>query len=386
MITDTARAYAAGLCLGLMVLALAGGLSVPPLAVHGDFAEQWAASRFALEGGNPYDTTAWRDAAARLAGRASDATAFAYPPYVTIALLPLAALPLEIAATIWVAASLLLSALALRSLLRALPPLHPLIALAFGFALFASGASLLALAQGQSDLLLFAGVAWSIAALKRGGDIAPGAVTLLLKPQLAPFTLLGLARATSGHARRRLAIGIGIALALIGITVVPRMEWWTDWVRGIATFQSAPPIRSATLATLTAPFGLVGVIAMLTIITVSVGLALRLPRIASLPVWLATSVLIAPYAQSYDHLLLLPAVVLASGMAARRSQRAAAIVAGSGVATLVLGGSIIAGATASAGHDVLGALVPLAVWCLVAVVALSRRKGQDQEFYSPTSF
>lgn len=72
-----------------------------------------------------------------------------YPPYVTLALVPLGALPLPIAATLWVGATVLIATLAFGSLLRRYPPPHPAVAMLFGTALLGSTPSLLALGQGQ---------------------------------------------------------------------------------------------------------------------------------------------------------------------------------------------------------------------------------------------
>src|SRR5512142_3432874 len=55
-ISVSRRAYVVGLALGLALFALAGGARIPPVAAHGDFAEQWAAARVVLEGGDPYQT------------------------------------------------------------------------------------------------------------------------------------------------------------------------------------------------------------------------------------------------------------------------------------------------------------------------------------------
>ena len=363
--TERARgAYVIGLVLGLVVFALAGGLALPPLAAHGDFGEQWAAARVALDGGDPYDVETWRADAARLAGRASDAAAFVYPPYVTFALAPLALLPLGIAATAWVAGSLLIAALGVGALLRRYPPAHPLVALAIGFAIFASGASLLALAQGQWDLLLLGAIAWGAAAVARGGRSSGIAVLLLAKPQLAPLALLGFARAASGTARRRFAIGVAIGCAAIALTLV-RADWWLEWARGAAGFQAARPIRTATIGTLFEPLGLLAPVLTVALIALVVGVSLRTSAPRALPLWLATSVLVAPYVQAYDHALLIAPLAMATSATGRTNARSAAAIALAGVAILVIGDAVIATATVAAGHDVLGALTPLAIWLLV---------------------
>ena len=367
------RAYLVGLGLGLVVLAFAGGTQMPPLATHGDFAEQWAAARVVLEGGDPYDTVTWRADAARLAGRASDSAAFIYPPYVTLALVPLAALPLSAAATLWVVASLVVAALGVGRLLRAFPP-HPLVALGVGFSLLASGGALLALAQGQWDLLLVGALSWAIVALGRAGRDASVATLLLAKPQLAPLVLLGLARASTGLARRRYIIGVAASLAFVAATVV-RLDWWTEWLQASLRFGGRPPIRTATIATLFEPLGLWSPFAVVVLLAIVVIVSIRSDRTNSLPRWVCAGVLIAPYAQAYDHVLLIaPLVMATAGPAGGRRYVLAAL----GIVVLVVGDLVIAGMTASEGHDIGGALVPLAIWLIVVVAT---RTSQ-----SPTNF
>lgn len=377
--TRTDRPYLAGILLGLLALALVGALTYPPLAARGDFAEQWAAARIVLEGRHPYDPGTWRDDAARLAGRASDSPVFVYPPYVTLALTPLAVLPREVAATLWAIAGVVIAAVALRALLLSYPPAHSLVSAGYGLALVASGPSLLALAQGQWDFLLL--VAVCACALSRARGRAPtiGAPALLFKPQLAPFILLAIAASTDGPQRRRYLGAVGVALGLIAITVVALPSWWSSWYRGALGFSGALPIRTTTLATTSESLlGASGafVAAAVVLVAVAVTLSFKTGTAAHLAMWLATGILIAPYIQAYDHLLLLAPLAIATGVAARRSSRAAGMAASAGLMVMLLLATLSAGLTMERGHDVIGALVPLAIWLLVVTVLWpDRRQG-----------
>lgn len=351
------------------------GAAFPPLAAHGDFAEQWAAGRIALEGGDPYDTATWRADAARVAGRASDSTAFIYPPYVTFALVPLAALPLDIAATVWLLLSLVVSALGVAALLRAFVPPHALVSFGVGLALFASGASLLALAQGQWGLLLLGILSWSIASIVRGGRASGAAALLLAKPQIAPFVLLALARFATPSARRRYAAGIAVGSVLIATTLI-RSDWWREWANASLRFEGQPPIRTATVATLVDGLGAWSVIVVVALFAIVVVVSLRADRRMSLSRWLAAAILIAPYTQAYDHVLLIaPLVTATSGTDGDRGLRTA--LAATGIFVLIVVDLVIASLTASGGHDVGAAIVPLAIW---VIVVASRGR------YSPTNF
>jgi hypothetical protein len=375
-LTSGCRAYVAGLALGALVLMFAGAISLPPLAAHGDFAEQWAAARMVLEGGHPYDPVTWRAGAARLAGRASDAIVFVYPPYVTLALVPLAALPLPIAATLWVGATLVIAALAVGALLRAYPPSHPLVAMMFGAALMSSTPSLLALGQGQWDFLLLAVVSRALVTVANEGRSSASALALLFKPQLAPLVLVAFARAATGRARVDFIAAGAVAVVLIAGTVVAVLPWWTAWLRGLTSFAAAQPIRTTTLAsTLDALLGPASAIVLVAVIATvtAIGLALPSQRPATLAAWIATAVLIAPYIQTYDHLLLLAPLVVATSAVALRSGGASLAVAMVGVALLVFGDLAAAATTMARGDDLFGALIPLAIWALVTGVAWSLR-------------
>lgn len=368
------RAYVVGLALGLALFALAGGARIPPVAAHGDFAEQWAAARVVLEGGDPYQTATWRADAARLAGRASDSAAFVYPPYVAFALIPLGLLPVDVAATLWIALSIAVAALGVSALLRSFPPPHPLVSLGVGFAVLASGGSLLALAQGQSDLLLLGVLSWSISMLVAERRTSGAAAFLLAKPQLAPVALLALARSATPIALRRYVVGLAVAFALIAATLV-RLDWWREWASASLRFQADPPIRAATIATLFEPLGVWSVAAIALTLAVVVVLSVRADAAASLSRWLAAGVLIAPYTQAYDHVLLIAPLVTATS---RGAGRARAALAAAGIIVLVAGDLVLAWLTARAGHDVGAAIVPLAIW---VIVVLATRRG-----YSPTNF
>jgi hypothetical protein len=353
------RAYAAGLAVGIIVLVAIGAITLPPLASHGDFAEQWSAARLILEGGQPYDPATWQASAARLAGRASDSAVFIYPPYVALALVPLATLPVAAAATLWVAAGLIFAVLGIRSLLRMYVPPHPAVGALIGLTLVTSGPALLTLAQGQWGFLLVACGAAAVIA-QRGDDGPTGAaamVPFLLKPQLAPLVVLAFARGYGGRARRPYLGVIGAAALVILVTILALPSWWLGWYEGAIGFAATHPIRTTTLATTSeALLGAGGpiVAAAATITAVAVALAFDRRGDAHAAVWLATAVLVAPYIQAYDHLLLVVPLVIAIGLAGRRSPRASLVIAFAGAAMLVVGATASAEITIRSGRDVVG--------------------------------
>lgn len=174
--------------------------------------------------------------------------------------------------------------------------------------------------------------------------------------------LVAFARATSGRARAGLIAAGTVALALIAATVVAVLPWWTAWLRGLTT-------------TLDALLGPAGAIVLVTIIATAIGVGLTLPARgpATLAMWIATAILIAPYVQAYDHLLLLPPLAVATSAAAARSRRASIVIGLAGVALLIFG-DLAANAVAMArGHDLFGATIPFLIWALVTAAAWTIR-------------
>ena len=334
---SVARAYIAGLVLGLVVLGFIGALTIPPLAAHGDFAEQWGAARIALDGGDPYDTATWRTDIARVAGRASDAAAFVYPPYVTFALMPLALLPVGVASTLWILTSATLAAIALGALLRA-RAVRPIVAFGFGLALLGSGTALLAFAQGQWSYLLLA----ALCAAALGGRAA--SLVTLAKPAIAPLPLIGLLLERD----RRFAYALGAAALVIALTLA-RWDWWSEWLREELDFASARPARTASLLALLQPLGIVGLIAVVAISVVALYVAIRA---RSLAVWFASGVLVAPYIQAYDHIVLLAPLAMCRGHAR---------LVGLALVLLIAGELVVSWS----GLDAMSALVAASVWLVV---------------------
>lgn len=70
---------------------------------------------------DPYDPARWRDATIVFGTQTPDTPVYAYFPWVAVALVPLALVPLEAAAWIWMVATVALAAVAFRSLLIAQP-------------------------------------------------------------------------------------------------------------------------------------------------------------------------------------------------------------------------------------------------------------------------
>lgn len=370
--------YLTGIALGIVVAALAGVIGIPPLAAHGDFAEAWAGGRALLSGVDPYDAARWPAFLAAAASRTTPVPVFVYPPPVAYAIVPLALLPLPLAAVVWLAGGVLLAALALRALLRAVvPDLASVHALA-GFALLASGPSLVALAQGQWDFIFVALLAAAVVSIREGRGRAAGALAIaaLAKPQLVLFADWGLARAAAARRERAFFTSALAALAALSVLVAATWHAWAAWTgAAFAGFVVAPPVRAATLAgSLAALAGPAGAAAGALLALSAPIMLLRLDarRDAFLAAALALSIALAPYAQAYDQLLLAVPAVLAAGVARESSPRAAVWLFAAIAATLVLVSPILYAAAVEGGADLYGAFVPLAV-AVVIVASLRQR-------------
>lgn len=372
-------AYLAGLTIGLAALAIGG---VPAmLTTHGtDLAYVWAGPRTVLEGGDPYDPVSWRESVARLGTpQHHSPVVYSYPPVVAMALLPMAALPLEVVAVLWIYGSLAAAALTLGLLLRETLPDLPAAHGFAGLALLVSQPAAQALFNGQWAFWLVAIVCGVILLLRRRRAVAAGvlAAALLAKPQLFVLFLpaLLLHAFVSGRWRAAVAVAV-VAGALTGASVLIRPEAWTAWAGAIGAVAQQSRIANAATAAgdlLGAP----GRVAALGAIGVATVAALARFGPAS-GIWvggaLALSLAVAPYARSYDQPLLVVALVVAAGgLAEQGRQRAAlALVVLGSLAVVALSWMLrilVAGPARS--EAVLG-LVPVVVAALILGIAWRR--------------
>ena len=95
-------AFLIAILTGVLFIALLGPLGRRLEMVHqNDFSGFWSGPRTVLVGGDPWDPTSYVNTAVELGTKKPDANVYDYMPWVLFALLPLAALPLEVAGWIW---------------------------------------------------------------------------------------------------------------------------------------------------------------------------------------------------------------------------------------------------------------------------------------------
>ena len=320
-------AYVAGVIAGIAFLAAAGAFAAQDRHVaarDSDFAGVWAGARATADGHDPYDPLTWRSVAAVYGTQAPDTAVYGYPRWVTIALVPLALLPFELAATCWLVGGIALSVVAVRALLRALLPGAPLPHALIGGLLFVSQPGYQTVVNGQWTYVLLAAAVATLLQLRAGRPRVAAAAALgwLAKPQLFIGYALGGARRDRRFARWAAIL----AAAVVGASFVGAAGWAAAWSAYVAPQRIAQP--ATIYAAATDVFGRpAGLIVATLIVAIGIAVCLRQPARsdASLALWSIFSLAAAPYAWSYDLLLLIPGVVAAAGVVARRDARRAAI-------------------------------------------------------------
>src|ERR671937_3064083 len=126
-----------------------------------DFSYMWAGGHTVLDGHDPYDGPSSPAESLRSGTAPPHGAVFAYPPWVALALVPFAALPLWIASGVFTYGGMLLAALALRAIVRSFVPNLPIAHTLAGAALFASQPGIAAMEAGQWGFLVTAVLAWT---------------------------------------------------------------------------------------------------------------------------------------------------------------------------------------------------------------------------------
>src|SRR5207237_2984844 len=163
-----------------------------------DFSGFWAGPRAVLAGVSPWDPTEYPRARVAFDTQIDAAPVLNYMPWTVIALLPIGLLPLDVAAWIWMALSLVCSAVALRALLREFLPGRAAVHGVLGLALFVGQPGSHTIVLGQWALLLMSAVAAIVLAVRAGHArrAAFAALARLAQPQLFDSPALGLPTAT----------------------------------------------------------------------------------------------------------------------------------------------------------------------------------------------
>jgi hypothetical protein len=374
-------AYIVAILIGVLFVIFLGPLERRLELLHiNDFSGFWAGPRAVLAGVSPWDPANYPAARVAFDTQRDDASVLNYMPWTVIALLPLGLLPLDVAAWIWMALSMICAAVALRALLREFMPGRAVVHGSLGLALFAGQPGFHTIVLGQWALLLMSAVAAIVLAVRAGHARRAGfaALALLAKPQLFVWTALGLAIPAFFDLRYRrfVTFAIVVAGALVISAWLAYPEWFPAWISDI------PARRTGRSAVLFSAFGqLLGTPGrVLAIAVIGAGLVLASRFVpgsdAWLAIWLALSSAGAIYSWSYDHVLLFVPLVIASGvLAAAGRETAAKRLAIGGALTFLIVSLVFYGIAVWRRDETFSILVPVGFFVAIAWSLWPYRRG-----------
>jgi len=373
----------------LALWALGGALIVAPLFVicvavafaphTSDFMCFWTGARFVLDGRDPYDTVAWTRA---MSGQYVDAFGnvrgtfcpgrYGYPLTTAIAFLPLAALPLEVAAPIWqlllVTGAALGTVLIWRVLGGPTAWVPYLLFLVFGSQPLWNTAM-----NAQFGGLLLGAVGIVVYLIYRQRLVAAGAVAvlLLLKPHIFAPVVFG---TWSRRTVRLIVAFVVVALLLLLASVVAQPAWpqgWLDEVRGNRLVLASQSTSVWTVASWLpgGPVWALVIIALLTAAAVDLARRQPLSAVEAVAILACLTLVIVPYSGSHDQMLLVPAWAVVLRRSLANGHRAT--LASLPLIVLVLPWALYAIRDISGGHELPSALMPL-IAALMLVLTLYR--------------
>ena len=374
-------AYFAALAVGVILL-VTYGLASKRMDMLGvdDFSTIWAGPRAFLTGADPYDPGTWADTAVRVGTHVPDTAVYLYPPWIVIGLLPFALLPVNVAGAIWTVIGMAVAIAATRALLRAYLPGVAWAHAAFALILLISAPAVVAFLTGQWPYLQLAALGAIVLLLRGDRPIAAGliALVMLTKPPLFIFTAAALGVQAlwpggggSPTGRRFVATAVSAAVVTVAASWLLIPGWWLPWLEHVAGAQlGTQPVTIATL--LTRVLGSPGVWLAPVVLLGGLLAALQFhPRGPGwVPVWTALSSAGTVYSNTYDLLLLVLPLILASGAVWPRSPRRAFTI-------VAVGGALLVGVMwylHTIDVRLYAEIVPLAVFVLVVLALWPERR------------
>jgi hypothetical protein len=354
-----------------------------------DFFCFWTAARLVTSGEDPYDEGVWAEATAGTivdrSGRERSAPCpgrSGYPLTTSVALAPLGALPLALAATLW-QALLIGGALCGAVLIWRAFATGPSGGLLFATLVFASQPFAFTLITAQFGGLLLGLVGLALALEATRPRLAGAAFAFLaLKPHVVALALVALPIRWWSRGPRAAVVGAVVtAVALLAVSLALRPAWPVSWIgelggRRLGMTEGVPTMWSlASIATGDARLGVVVIAALAAVYWVAIrGRQLATVDIAALS--LVGTLLISPYAGGHDQLLLAPAWGAALAAAFRLADwRRSALVAAVLLCASVLPWLLYMDALQSRPNDAASGLVIIAT-ALVHAASLATRPSR----------
>lgn len=380
------RALLAVAAISLILLSGYGAASAALYYQTADFFCLWNGARLVAGGVDPYDAEVWHVATDGLypdprGGLRAVTCSFGYPLWTAIALVPFGMLPLELAATLWIAAGIAATLAGTLLAWRAAGGPARLTLLLLALVLFSQPFWVL-LVGGQITgvmLALVGLVAWGMSR-RREATSGVALAWLALKPQIGTLFMPVLLLEAIATRRWRFVAGsllAGAALLLVSLTVAPR--WPLEWLaelerqRGRASPQLATAWGLAADLTGTALWGAALVVALAAAVwAIARADALRGPTLTGIT--LSLSLFAAPYVWSYDFLVLaLPWSVTLARISRAEGARRVALLLGLVACASLLPWALYAIAFPR-GKETLSALVPAATALLLAATVAGTRQ------------
>ena len=370
-------ALALGVGLGLLIVLLSGFVALREQRVlSNDWSGIWAGPRTLVLGGDPYEPATWPADARREQDQVPASPVYGYPGHVLLALVPFGVLPLPLAAFLWSTLGIAFAILGLRAVLHAYAPALPVVHTLAGLTLLASQPGIANLHNGQWGFVLVGITCVATLALRDARDRTAGialALGALAKPQLFLVGAPALLRVAIARGRPQvLGAFAAAAVAVLAVSVLILPRWPGAWLQVAAERLPVRPQVTAVPTALADLFGPAGVAAgALLIVALALAVVVFDPRSdAAVAVALAVSLVVVPYSWSYDQLLLVVPLAIASGLLARRSRLAGMGLMCAGSSLLLLVGTALHGLYADArASESFNGLVPALV-ALLLVLAL----------------
>ncbi len=316
----------------LLLLALLP-LPIPPYL---DFQVIYHADMGLLRGISVYDHTGQVNMIAALADVSPEQVyvlPFPYPPWYALALLPLAFLPISLAARLWFGLNLLMLFASIWLLTAGWEPRRRLAAFPVAL-LFWPILGTLFVGQYGFPVLLGAALFGYALQEQKPGLAALAAALLTFKPHLGLLVLLAgllyLFLRREGFSRRALILIAVTSLFLFAVGFLASPLWPLDYIHSLTGFREVSQCHQCNNVTMLAA-GLLGAgfdlavgFALVLLILATVWLFRNGHALSQAPLLLVAAtvlvtLLVSPYLQNYDYILLLVPLLVLAGRSVRLS-------------------------------------------------------------------
>jgi hypothetical protein len=292
----------------------------PPMGAQ-DFSRYWSASRLLITGENPYDSHALlilqKENCPKLKFSDKYIAEAWNPPWLLLSITPLAIFPFELSVRLWIFLNIFLLAIALFLSWRMVVGLNlqRFFYLVF-YAGFLFGNTWIMIQLGQISSLVLISLILGVLFIRKEKDILAGVVLFLttIKPHLVYFVLFVILIWSIRN--RRWKIWAGMAIAGFSSSFIVWLIY-PDWLEVYIQKLFQMPyfnVYCSTLGSFIASFAGINYFRYIGILLLP--LAFPLSKLISKDGWLTAinlsltvSIPISPYGFSFDHVLLLPAVI-----------------------------------------------------------------------------